>query len=98
MQATITNRYSGNSTRVLLKVSAERHWINISARQYAAALRRIGAGKNTPVRTDTSFLVFNDSGMEVASLECGIDESVEFSGSPQDALDDFNYVGSRHHY
>jgi hypothetical protein len=63
--ATLTNRYTDKSTKVQLKVSLS-GLVYTSSRQYNAAIRRISAGPNTPIRSNEDFMVLTDAGREYA--------------------------------
>jgi len=55
--ATLTNRYNGRTT--ILRLEAN-NWV--SNKNYGAALRRLASGPCTPVRSDTSFTVYDGRG------------------------------------
>lgn len=64
---TLRNRNNGKTTTVRVKVSTKGlRWI--SARQYNAALSRLGNG---PVAAENGFIVYTDSGREYAAVEGG---------------------------
>jgi hypothetical protein len=63
--ATLTNRYTDKSTKVQLKVSLS-GLVYTSSRQYNAAIGRISAGPNTPIRSNEDFMVLTDAGREYA--------------------------------
>ena len=58
MYATLTNRYTGRSTRVRLEPNA---WVKV--KNYRAALRRIKAAYGwNPVRSDVEFFTYDQYG------------------------------------
>lgn len=58
MYATLTNRYTGRSTRVRLEPNA---WVSV--KNYRAALRRITAACGwNPVRSDVEFCTYDKYG------------------------------------
>jgi len=65
--ATLTNRYTGKSVKVLVKTSAN-GLSYISARSYNRALSNLGHG---PIRSTESFLVYTDAGRPYAAVDCG---------------------------
>lgn len=62
---TLRNRVTGKATTVKVKVS-DKGLRNITARQYNAALARLGHG---PVAAEHPILVYTDSGREYACID-----------------------------
>jgi hypothetical protein len=57
MNATLTNRWTGRKTTLRLEANK---WV--SSKNYRAALRRLASGPCNPVRSDTSFTVYDPQG------------------------------------
>ena len=56
--ATLTNRRTSATTRIAVKTRGVSNQLFATARQYRAALVRLGATRD-PIRSDTGFVVFS---------------------------------------